>query len=56
LAPKQKNVDFSIITPVYNGEKWISETIRSVLKNCKGFDFEYISFPEKQARKHKPKK
>jgi glycosyltransferase involved in cell wall biosynthesis len=42
LAPKQKNVDFSIITPVYNGENWISETIRSVLENCKGFDFEYI--------------
>ena len=42
MSHKQKDVDFSIITPVYNGEKWISETIRSVLETCKGFDFEYI--------------
>jgi glycosyltransferase involved in cell wall biosynthesis len=34
--------DFSIITPVYNGEKWISETVNSVLEICDGFSFEYI--------------
>jgi glycosyltransferase involved in cell wall biosynthesis len=35
-------IDFSIISPVFNGEKWISETIHSVLNTCKGLDFEYI--------------
>jgi glycosyltransferase involved in cell wall biosynthesis len=35
-------IDFSIITPVYNGEKYIRETIESVLKNTKGVSFEYI--------------
>ena len=33
---------FSIITPVYNGEKYLRETIESVLINCHGFDFEYF--------------
>jgi glycosyltransferase involved in cell wall biosynthesis len=34
--------EFSIITPVFNGEKWISETIDSVLKTCAEYKFEYI--------------
>jgi glycosyltransferase involved in cell wall biosynthesis len=33
---------FSIITPVFNGEKFIEETITSVLSACQGFDFEYL--------------
>ncbi len=33
---------FSIITPVYNGEVFIKETIRSVLDACEGVDFEYV--------------
>ena len=33
---------FSVITPVFNGEKFIEETIQSVLKACKGFECEYI--------------
>lgn len=32
----------SVITPVYNGEKYIRETIESVLENCAGFNFEYF--------------
>lgn len=36
------NVDFTIITPVYNGAKWIRETIESVLKYSAEFKFEYI--------------
>jgi glycosyltransferase involved in cell wall biosynthesis len=35
-------IDFSIITPVYNGEKWISKTIESVLETCANFSYEYI--------------
>ena len=33
---------FSVITPVFNGEKFIEETIASVLNACKGVQFEYI--------------
>jgi glycosyltransferase involved in cell wall biosynthesis len=32
----------TIITAVYNGEKYIGETIDSVLENAKGIDFEYL--------------
>lgn len=32
----------TIITAVYNGEKYIGETIESVLENAKGIDFEYL--------------
>lgn len=42
LTTELKKFDYSIITPVYNGEKWISETVKSVLEICKDFDFEYI--------------
>lgn len=34
--------DFSIITPVYNGEKWISTTVESVINICSNFSYEYI--------------
>lgn len=33
---------FSIITPVYNGEKYIAETIEGVLSQEGGFEIEYI--------------
>lgn len=33
---------FSIITPVFNGADFIEETIKSVLTNASGSDFEYI--------------
>lgn len=33
---------FSIITPVYNGEKYITETIKSVLSQEGDFEIEYI--------------
>lgn len=33
---------FSIITPVFNGADFIEETIKSVLTNAAGTDFEYI--------------
>jgi glycosyltransferase involved in cell wall biosynthesis len=33
---------FSVITPVFNGDKFIEETIRSVLNACEGLQFEYI--------------
>lgn len=33
---------FSIITPVYNGEKYIAETIKSVLSQEGDFEIEYI--------------
>ncbi len=33
---------FSIITPVYNGEKYIAETIESVLLQAGDFEIEYI--------------
>jgi glycosyltransferase involved in cell wall biosynthesis len=35
-------LDFSIITPVYNGEKYIEETIESVLNCLRGQEFEYL--------------
>lgn len=34
--------DFTIITPVYNGSRWIRETVDSVLQECKNLNFEYI--------------
>lgn len=34
--------EFSIITPVFNGENWISETIESVLKICADYKYEFI--------------
>jgi glycosyltransferase involved in cell wall biosynthesis len=33
---------FSVVTPVFNGEKFIEETITSVLSACEGLHFEYI--------------
>jgi glycosyltransferase involved in cell wall biosynthesis len=33
---------FSVITPVFNGEKFIEETIKSVLNACEGLHYEYI--------------
>lgn len=42
MGYQNTHYDFSIITPVYNGEKWISETVESVLENCKGLSFQYI--------------
>jgi glycosyltransferase involved in cell wall biosynthesis len=33
---------FSVITPVFNGEKYIRETINSVLDAAQGFSFEYL--------------
>lgn len=33
---------FSIITPVYNTERWIAETIESVLSQAGDFEIEYI--------------
>lgn len=35
-------LDFSVITPVYNGEKYLESTIVSVLTNLKDYNFEYI--------------
>ena len=32
----------TIITPVFNGADFIEETVKSVLKNASGSDFEYI--------------
>ena len=37
-----KNPSFSIITPVFNGEDFLEETIRSVLKYAPSGDFEYL--------------
>lgn len=38
-----KIVDFTIITPVYNGEAFISETVESVILNLDpSFEFQYI--------------
>ena len=37
-----KHPTFSVITPVFNGEKYIEGTIRSVLNACQGINFEYI--------------
>lgn len=34
--------DFTIITPVYNGERWIRETVESVLSFCSNEKYEYI--------------
>ena len=43
MITKMAKIDFSIITPVYNGEAFIQETVESVLSN---FDpnlrFEYL--------------
>ena len=33
---------FSIVTPVYKGEKYIKETIESVLSQKGNFEIEYI--------------
>ena len=33
---------FSIITPAYNMERWISKTIKSVLTQEGDFEIEYI--------------
>jgi glycosyltransferase involved in cell wall biosynthesis len=35
-------VKFTIITPVFNGSKYIKETVRSVLDATAGLDFEYL--------------
>jgi glycosyltransferase involved in cell wall biosynthesis len=35
-------IDFTIITPVYNCEKFIGDTIESVLKFAKGFTYQYL--------------
>lgn len=37
-----KEIDFTIITPVYNGEKYIKETVESVLRFAETFKFEYL--------------
>jgi glycosyltransferase involved in cell wall biosynthesis len=42
MAQLSVSNDFTVITPVYNGEVWIEETVQSVLKVCEGFSFEYI--------------
>ena len=42
MITKTNAMDFSIITPVYNGEKWIAKTIESVLDTCANFSYEYI--------------
>lgn len=42
MITKTNKIDFSIITPVYNGEKWIAKTIESVLNTCTNFSHEYI--------------
>ena len=33
---------FTVITPVFNGEKYIRETINSVLDAAQGFSLEYL--------------
>ena len=38
----KRMVDFSIITPVYNGEIFVEETIESVLRATRGSSFEYL--------------
>ena len=42
MKDSKSSYDFSIITPVFNGEKWISKTIKSVLETCADFNYEYI--------------
>jgi glycosyltransferase involved in cell wall biosynthesis len=37
-----KNIDFTVITPVYNGAKYIRETVESVLNFAAAFEFEYL--------------
>jgi glycosyltransferase involved in cell wall biosynthesis len=37
-----KEIDFTVITPVFNGEKYIEETILSVLNCTQRTNFEYI--------------
>jgi glycosyltransferase involved in cell wall biosynthesis len=41
IQPANKPI-FSVITPVFNGEKFIRETINSVLDAARGFSFEYL--------------
>jgi teichuronic acid biosynthesis glycosyltransferase TuaG len=42
MQDSQNNYDFSIITPVFNGEHWISKTVESVLETCEDYNYEYI--------------
>lgn len=42
MQDSKDKYDFSIITPVFNGEHWISKTIESVLETCANFNYEYI--------------
>lgn len=42
MKDSKESYDFSIITPVFNGEHWISKTIESVLQTCADFNYEYI--------------
>ena len=37
-----KDLDFTVITPVYNGAKYIRETLNSVLNFADNFKFEYL--------------
>jgi glycosyltransferase involved in cell wall biosynthesis len=37
-----KEIDFTVITPVYNGAKYIRETVESVLNFADTFNFEYL--------------
>lgn len=38
----KNKIVFTIITPVYNGDRWVRETIESVLLNCEELSYEYI--------------
>lgn len=42
MQDSKDSYDFSIITPVFNGEHWISKTVESVLETCANFSYEYI--------------
>jgi glycosyltransferase involved in cell wall biosynthesis len=42
MQDSKDSYDFSIITPVFNGEHWISKTVESVLEVCANFRYEYI--------------
>lgn len=37
-----QDYDFTIITPVFNGEDFLQETLNSVLQYCNGYSFEYL--------------